>query len=207
MSSQPPLSRLVQTIGRTASGVQARHVVAVSVVAAAAFGLIGLRAVDLPGPRPITDGERLRIEVVHPVEPEIRPGAPMDVGELVEGFQGVPPPQPPLKDALWASAEDWMADLPPLPQLPWRRPAAEVAVVHPPAPASHPPARDEGRWFGFDAPRRDYQAERAARRARLEALDRAAREEREARQAEWVPPELEVQVGDIAGREPFTALQ
>lgn len=161
------------------------HVAALSALAAAAFGLVGLRAVDLPGPRPIVESERLRIEVVHPVEPDIVPGAPMDVGELVDGFQGVPPPSPPLTDVMWASAESWIEDLPPLPSPPWRRPAAEEAVVEPPQPEASRPRRDAGRWFGFDAPRRDYQAEREARRARLEALDRQAWEAREARRREW----------------------
>ncbi|HYD27035.1 hypothetical protein [Brevundimonas sp.] len=155
-----------------------------SALAAAAFGLVGLRAVDLPGPRPVTASERLRIEVVHPVEPDIIPGARMDVGELVDGFQGVPPPPPPLTDVIRASAEGWIEDLPPLPPPPWRRPAVEEVAAEPPRPEASRPRRDAGRWFGFDAPRRDYQAERAARRARLEALDRQAWEEREARREE-----------------------
>lgn len=161
------------------------HLVALSAVVAAAFGLVGLRAIDLPGPRPVADGERLRIEVVHPVEPDIVPGARMDVGDLVEGFQGVPPPPPPVTDGVMAYAEDWIEDLPPLPPPPWRRPPAEETAVRPEPVEAPRPRRDEGRWFGFDAPRRDYQAERAARRARLEALDRQAREEREARRRDW----------------------
>lgn len=184
MSSHPHVTRLVQNLRRTAAGVRTRHVVVMTTMVAAAFGLVGLRAVDLPGPRPITDSERLRIEVVHPAEPDIVPGAPMDVGDLVDGFQGVPPPPPPLTDVILTSAEGWMEDLPPPPPPPWRRPAAE-AVDHSPPPEVRKPRRDVGRWFGFDAPRRDYQAERAARRARLEALDRQAWEEREARREEW----------------------
>jgi hypothetical protein len=159
--------------------------VALSAVVAAAFGLVGLRAIELPGPRAVADSERLRIEVVHPVEPDIVPGARMDVGDLVEGFQGVPPPPPPVTDGVMAYAEDWIEDLPPLPPPPWRRTAAEEDVARPRAVEPPAPRRDEGRWFGFDAPRRDYQAERAARRARLEALDRHAREEREARRRDW----------------------
>ncbi|HYC66592.1 hypothetical protein [Brevundimonas sp.] len=157
---------------------------ALSAVAAAAFGLVGLRAVELPGPRPVTDGERLRIEVVHPVEPEIVPGTRMDVGELVDGFQGVPPSPPPLTDEVMAYAESWIEDLPPLPPPPWRRPVSDEPAVRGDMAEAPRPRRDAGRWFGFDAPRRDYQAERAARRARLEAMDRQARDEREARRRE-----------------------
>lgn len=163
------------------SRVRRGHVVALSAVAAAAFGLVGLRAVDLPGPQPLGD-ERLRIEVVHPVEPEIVPGSVMDVGELVDGFQGVPPPLPRTADVSWSTYEgDWESALIPLP--PPRRSAE--AVVYRPTETVEPPPRKEGRWFGFDAPRRDYQAERAARRARLDAMDRRAREEREARGRDW----------------------
>ncbi|NJC42486.1 hypothetical protein GGQ87_002781 [Brevundimonas alba] len=156
-------------------------------VAVAAFGLLGLRAIDLPGPHPLTDGERLKIEVVHPVEPEIVPGSKLDVGELVTGFNGVPPSSPAMTDVAWRSGEyreEEVSYRAPPPE--WSRPAPEVTTSRPPEPEPETrPRRDEGRWFGFDAPRRDYQAERAARRARLEAMDRQAWEEREARRREW----------------------
>jgi len=179
--SRPP-NRFVPAFRRASSRVRRGHVVALSAAAAAAFGLVGLRAVDLPGPTPLGD-ERLRIEVVHPVEPEIVAGSVMEVGDLEDGFQGLPPPLPPLEDFQWPSYdEEWETALlpPPAP----RRPAVEPAVYRPPEPREPAPRR-EGRWFGFDAPRRDYQAERAARRARMEAMDQRAREEREARRREW----------------------
>lgn len=157
------------------------HVVALSAVSAAAFGLLGLRAVELPHPRPISDADRLRIEVVHPREPDIQPGSVMEVGELVDGFQGLPPPLPRLEEVAWSYDEGWEdADA----ARPERRPVAAIFVPAPPE-RREPPPRYESRWFGFDAPARDFRAERAARRARLEAMDRRAREVRDARRREW----------------------
>lgn len=160
---------------------------ALSLVAAAAFGLAGLRAVDLPGPRPIGDNDRLRIEVVHPVEPEIVPGSVMEVGELEDGFQGLPPPLPPLTDVAWAYDGGWDDE-----GEAWAPAAAEmrrVAEVRTwdsrPEPDRPSSVRAVQRWFGFDEPRRDFQAERAARRARMEAMERQVRGQREARQREW----------------------
>lgn len=175
---KPPLDRVVPALRRAASRLHRGHAVALSAVAVAAFGLVGLRAVDLPGPRPISDTDRLRIEVVHPVEPEIVPGSVMEVGELVDGFQGVPPPLPPLTDVAWAPDDDWNAfddDYPP--SRPESRRVAEVRRYESrPEPERPSPVRAVQRWFGFDAPRRDFQAERAARRARMEAMERDARE-------------------------------
>lgn len=176
--TRPPSNRLMPALRRAASRMRAGHAVALSVVAAAAFGVAGLRAVDLPGPRPIDDSDRLRIEVVHPVEPEIVPGSVMDVGDLVDGFQGLPPPLPRLSDAGWSYGhgrddhdEAWA---PPRPEA---RPVAEVRTWESrPEPDRASPVRAVQRWFGFDAPRRDFQAERAARRARMEAMERDARE-------------------------------
>lgn len=175
---KPPLDRLVPALRRAASRVRGGHVVALSAVAVAAFGLVGLRAVDLPGPRPIGDTDRLRIEVVHPVEPEIVPGSVMEVGELVDGFQGVPPPLPPLTDVAWAPDESWNDfDEGYAPSRPESRRVAEVRRYESrPEPERPSPVRAVQRWFGFDAPRRDFQAERAARRARMEAMERDARE-------------------------------
>ena len=155
---------------------------ALSAVTAAAFGLVGLRAVELPQPRPIGDADRLRIEVVHPREPEIQPGSVMEVGELVEGFQGVPPPLPRLEEVAWSYDEGWDDEETTRPE---RRPVAAIFTPAPPE-RREPPPRYESRWFGFDAPRRDFEAERAARRARMEAMDRRAREEREARRRAWI---------------------
>lgn len=176
---KPALERVVPALRRAASRVRGGHAVALSAVAAAAFGLAGLRAVDLPEPRPISDSDRLRIEVVHPVEPDIVAGSVMDVGELVDGFQGLPPPLPPLTDAAWSYEDGWDdhdADYSPRPE---PRRVAEVRTYESaPPPERTSPVRAVQRWFGFDAPRRDFRAERAARRARMEAMERDARERR-----------------------------
>ncbi len=177
MSLTSALSRHVQTIRRSARRMRPRHVVALSAVAAVALGLAGLRAVELPAPRPITDAERMRIELVPPVEPELIAGSTMEVGDLVDGFQGLPPPLPRLTDVSWSPDEGhddvddgWDSRAPP------ERQRAEVrAWDSRPAPEPVSPARAVQRWFGFDAPRRDYQAERDARRARLEAMEQDAR--------------------------------
>lgn len=177
-SIKPSLARFIPAFRRAAFRVRGRHAAAISVVAAAAFGLAGLRAVELPGPRPIDDADRLRIEVVQPVEPEITPGSVMDVGELVDGFQGLPPPLPPLTDVAWSHDDGWDAHnetWAPTRREPHREVGMRVYETRP-EPERPSPVRTVQRWFGFDAPRRDFQAERAARRARMEAMERDARE-------------------------------
>ena len=148
-------SRFVQALRRARSRLRGGHVVALSAVAVVAFGLVGLRAVDLPEPRPVVGDGRLRIEVVHPVEPDITPGAPMDVGELVDGFKGVPPPEPPVMDVLWSYEDDWGngVDYAASPRPAGRRAAGTVDDYARPAPERSSPARALQRWFGFDAPR------------------------------------------------------
>lgn len=174
-------------LGRLAARVRPGHLFAATALAAV-FGLAGLQAVALPGPRPITDAERLKIEVVAAPEPEITPGSVMDVGELVDGFQGVP--RPVVQTVAYAPDEGW--EMEPEPVYDRARRAIEAAVIHAP-PQPEPPRRTAAleRWFGFDAPRRDYRAEREARRARWESRtdrydrdqqqDRYKRDEREAR--------------------------
>ncbi|MGZ9098851.1 MAG: hypothetical protein ACXW3O_04030 [Brevundimonas sp.] len=175
-------------LGRLAARVRPGHLFAATALAAV-FGLAGLQAVALPGPRPITDAERLQIEVVTPPEPEITPGSVMDVGELVDGFQGVP--RPVVQAAFFEeSGDSW--EMQPEPVYDRSRRPVETAVIHAP-PQPEPPRRTAAleRWFGFDAPRRDYRAEREARRARWESRadrydrdqqqDRYERDEREAR--------------------------
>lgn len=173
-----PFDRIVPALRGAASRMRAGHAVALSAVAAAAFGLAGLRAVDLPGPRPIGDSDRLRIEVVHPVEPDIAPGSVMDVGELEDGFQGLPPPLPPLTDVAWSYDDGWDEFDEGYSSRRYEpRRVAEVRTYESrPDPERSSPVRAVQRWFGFDAPRRDFRAEREARRARLDAMERAARE-------------------------------
>ncbi|MDP3801708.1 hypothetical protein [Brevundimonas sp.] len=148
------------------------HFVA-AVAVAGVFGLNGLAAAPLPGPRALTPGERLQIEVVAPVEPAIVPGSVMEVGDLVDGFQGLPPPLPSVVETVaWVPDDPW-GDGRKEPEPP-PRPRVEEAVIHVAPQPGNDPARD--RWFGFDAPRRDYRAEREARRARIEARIERERE-------------------------------
>lgn len=177
MSQHPSVLRLVEAFRRARSGLRGGHLVALSAVAVMALGLVGLRRVELPGPRPVTGDDRLRIEVVHPVEPEIVPGSVMDVGEVVDGFEGLPQPRPPLIDIFLPSDVGWDEYREPPPPPP-RRPPAEAEPYYS-GSERFSPARTLQRWFGFDAPRRDFQAERAARRARLEAMEQRDRERRD----------------------------
>jgi len=178
-SIKPSLDRLTPVLRRAVSRVRGRHAALLAVVAAAAFGVAGLRAIELPSPRPISDSDRLHIEVVHPVEPEITPGSLMDVGELVNGFQGVPPPPPSLTDVAWSPEDDpyaYEAAGAPARRDPHR---AEGRLYESrPEPERPSPVRAVQRWFGFDAPREDFRAQREARRARMEAMERDAREHR-----------------------------
>lgn len=175
--------RLADAVRRGVSGVRPVHVAVVAGVAVTAIGLLALRAVSLPEPRPVEDGDRLRIEVVQPIEPKIGAGSVMEVGDLVDGFTHIPapPPETPVPEA-YAPHDAWEeAVLPPPPRS--ARPYEEADVRPPPQP-ERPSRRDRiDRWFGFDAPRRDYQSEREARRARLDALDR--REDDRERERAW----------------------
>lgn len=157
---------LAARLRRLAARVRPAHVFAAAGVAGV-VALAGLQAVALPGPRPLTDADRLRIEVVAPVEPEIAPGAVMDVGELVDGFKGVP--RRVVQTVAYAPYEEdrYGRDaVEPSPRHRIREAVIETLIPQPEPPAAR---SDRDRGFGFDAPRRDYRAEREDRRARLEA--------------------------------------
>lgn len=187
MSDSPAfLDRMKRRAGDLAAAVRPRHVAVAAVIVAVGVGVASLGAVALPGPRPVLDGDRMQIRVVDPVEPDIQPGSVMDVGELVDGFEYTPPPRPVAEPAAWAPYDEDFE--PPRPRAA-ERAYDERAVISAPA---QPEMRDDrrdvrdnrvGRWFGFDAPDRDYRAEREARRARLEARDEAERER--ARERDW----------------------
>lgn len=194
MSQQSAFSRFIDSARARTARLKGGHLLAIGATAAVAVGLAGLRAYELPAPRPIADGERIRIEVVQPVEPEIVAGSVMDVGEVEDGFQGLPPPLPPLTDVSWSpgdygdGGDGYTASRPDES----RRAGSDHWRSRPePEPERESPVRTVQRWFGFDAPRRDYQAERVARRERMEALDRRAREDREARRREWIDRQAE----------------
>ncbi len=175
--------RLKREAAGLAARVRPRHLVGVVAVAGVAVVLASLNAVALPGPRPVLDGDRMQIQVVAPTEPEITPGAVMEVGELVDGFEYVPPAPPEAEPALWAPSDDEFDPPASLPS--GRKSDFEDARIDAPAPPE-PPRRERvtdglARWFGFDAPERDYRAEREARRARREAPEQA----RDDRFAQW----------------------
>ncbi len=150
--------------------VRPRHLAVLAAVAVVGAGAAAVGAVARPGPQAVHDGEQLRIQVVVPPEPEIMPGSVMEVGHLVDGFEYKPPPRPvALSDTYASYDEDF--------ETPESRPApkryAGEAVIHAPPQPEEPTTdrrdRRVSRWFGFDAPERDYRAEREARRARRDA--------------------------------------
>lgn len=163
-----------------AARVHPRHLAVAAVVAAIGVGVAGLRAVPLPGPEPILEDERIRVELVDPVEPDIAPGSVMDVGDLVDGFVFRPPPRPAAEPAVRVSHDENFER--PAPRAVPSEYAGRIIIQAPPQPESwvrEPRVpRDEraGRWFGFDAPERDYRAEREARRARRDAAWERERE-------------------------------
>lgn len=175
------LDRLKQHARRFAANVRPHHIALVAALAVVGIGVAAVRTVALPGPRPILDRERLQILVVAPVEPEITPGSVMEVGDLVEGFEYRPFPPSVIEVADAPYEEDFGASAPR--RAPNRY--AEEAVIHaPPQPEAPGDGWREtrvGRWFGFDAPERDYRAEREARRARIDAQMERDHDRREVR--------------------------
>jgi len=194
MSDSPAfLDRMKRGASELAALVRPGHVAAAAVVVAIGVGVAGLGAVALPGPRPVLDGDRMQIQVVDPVEPEIQPGSVMDVGELVDGFEYTPPPRAVPEPAGWTPWDVGFGDV--SSPRPSSRDRDERAVLSPP-PQPEAPADDRrdsrdsrvARWFGFDAPDRDYRAEREARRARQEAREdeeRARAREQDWREQDW----------------------
>lgn len=156
-------------------------------MAVVVVGIVAVRAVALPERRPALDGERLQIQVVAPREPTVVPGAVMEVGDLVDGFEGVPPPPPAVELAGYAPWDDETGS-PDGRAL--SKPRVKDTIIQAPPQPEAPPRRWRdgrvGRWFGFDAPERDYRAEREDRRARLEAQAQAqAQRDREGREVRY----------------------
>ena len=184
MSEVPPSpDPLKNPARRFAANVRPHHIAVIAVLTAVGLGVVAARTMVLPGPRPILDGERMQIQVVAPVEPQITPGSVMEVGDLVEGFEhrSLAPSQ--IEPAAWAPYDEDSGAREPRPT---PRRYDDHAVVSPP-PQPEAPAegwRDTrvGRWFGFDEPERDYRAERDARRARI---DERMERERERREVRW----------------------
>ena len=171
---------------RYAARVRPHHVARVAVLSAVGLGVVAARTMALPGPRPILDDERMTIQVVAPVEPEVAPGSVMEVGDLVEGFEYRRPAPAVIEAADYGTWEEEF-------EAPAPRPVSRRDEEHgggyaspsPEAPVERPREdrrdRRAERWFGFDAPDRDYRAEREARRARMDARIEQDRERREVR--------------------------
>lgn len=176
------LDRLKQKARRFATSVRPHHIAMVAVLTAVGFGIVAARTMALPGPQPILDGERMQIQVVAPIEPEVVPGSVMDVGTLVDGFEYRPPAAAVIEVSDHSSYDEEFETPEPLPA---PRRDDDYAVASAPArpEAPHEDQRDHraDRWFGFDAPQRDYRAEREARRARIEERMERERERREVR--------------------------
>lgn len=182
----PDISTMLEQLAlRTkalAARVRPRHLAAALAVAVVAVGIFAVRAVAVSGPRPVLEGDRIQIQVVTPREPTVTPGAVMEVGDLVDGFDGVPPPPPTAEYAVY---EPWDMDAEKPDRSALSKPRREDVVIHVP-PQPEPTERNwrdgrVGRWFGFDTPEPDYRAERETRRARREARLERDREGREVR--------------------------
>jgi hypothetical protein len=180
------LDQLVQQARRLAASVRPHHLAMIALATAVGFGVLAARTLALPGPQPILDGERMKIQVVAPVEPEVAPGSVMEVGDLVEGFEYRRPPPAMIEAADHGARED--AFEAPAPRPVSRRDDDDGRGYAPPpsdSPVEKPPEdrrdRRADRWFGFDAPQRDYRAEREARQARIEARMERERDRREVR--------------------------
>lgn len=180
------LDRLKRQARGFAANIRPQHIAVVAVFGAVGLGVVAARTMALPQPQPIRDGDRMQIQVVAPVEPEIAPGSVMDVGDLVEGFEYRRLPPARIEPVGWDSYDEDFGEPEPRPE---PRPAPRRYVDDAMAAAPPPPeAPAEGwrdtraaRWFGFDAPDRDYRAEREARRARIDARIERERERREVR--------------------------
>lgn len=142
-------------------------------IAVGGLGLLALRA-PMPATAPV-GADRMAIEVVAPVEPDVAPGGAMEVGDLVDGYTHVAI-QPQAEGADVYDEDYQTAWVEPLPALPeptvWR---SDGAVVSPTQP--QPEVTRSGGRFGFDAPGPDYAAERRARQERLDRIqaEQAAR--------------------------------
>lgn len=142
------------------------------VLALGGFAL--LERMPLPGVDPIDPSSAMQISLVEPVEPVIEPGGRMEVGELSDGFTPEAIPAAVAEDAEVYTddfSDAWVEpEYEPAPRS-WRwrdrndegpRPYEERADFEPREPPRNP--------YGFDGPRRDFEAERAARRERIERM-------------------------------------
>lgn len=181
------LNRIVDAVRDRVSRLRLdwRHGAAAGAVVLLGLGVLGLgvlglmRATGGDAVADIPTDQRIRIEVVQPVEPELIAGPVMEVGTLVDAFQpgDLPPATPAVSDEEVEPADTPKESTPLLRR--FSRIFGSSAPRHEkPAP---PEIRREDRAYGFDAPRPDWEAERDARRARRERVE-AERRDREMRQ-------------------------
>lgn len=150
--------------------------VPVVVLSAAVAGLFVLNRMPLPNASPIDPHDAVQISLIQPVEPEVSPGARMEVGDLVDGYAHAPipaaereaGPDPDGYQAGYASA--WLEPVREPDPRPVARPPLEAPVIAPTAPQ---PA-SAGNPYGFDTPTPDYDAARRARRERLDRIEAEA---------------------------------
>lgn len=160
-----------------------RHGAATGVVVLAGVALMGAANAALgEGPEPIDPSQRLKIEVVQPVEPVFTSGPVMEVGTLVDGFEpgmlretAVVGPDPLNLDPHFDEEAKGPGGF-------FRRFTSAIQQALPREERSPPPRiRRDDRAYGFDEPRPDWQAEREARRAWRERIEAERRAEREMR--------------------------
>ena len=178
MTSEDLKIRLIALFGHSAVRWTTAGAIVVAGVALTAARLAPLPDADRP-----TDGPLVRIALVAPTEPDIEPGAGMDVGDLTTGFDRAALARAEASRGAFDSAsydddnpdyydDDAMdADYDAPPPAYGRQAVITLPVVAPPPTDPRRDPRVEGRpyRFGFDAPRPDYAAERRARIARREA--------------------------------------
>src|SRR5690606_18765210 len=118
--------------------------VVIGVVALGLVAMTGLRSIALPGPAPLDPTNRLTIEVVKPVEPDIIPGSRIEVGELVDGFRYVAPRPEPEAPVFVEYVEEERPEPPPYGR---QLPREETFVRPPPQPPRMEPDRRERRRY------------------------------------------------------------
>ncbi len=157
----------------------ARRVLPISLAAGgviAVAGALAFVAFNAGDGRPLVPGgPHLSIAVVPPVERDVEPGSTMDVGDLSDGFdRAALERQPPPEDDTYLPPDAYVGEAW-VERMPMPRPVEAIgspmeayrAVVD--RGSVRDALNDGSRSFGFDAPRRDFAAERAERWAQREA--------------------------------------
>ena len=176
---------LIQSLSRPPVLLGVMAVVGLVIAGVAAVGAFA--GGDAPEAR--RSGPAMAITIVAPVEPAIEPGAAMEVGPLRDGFDRAVLDRATLAraamiaDETWSPPEAWAdhdGGHDDVPRMPKPSPAAEdptpMQAYRAVAQDSRrpDPLNDGSRAFGFDRPRPDFAAERAARWAARDARAAAA---------------------------------